>query len=207
MAPDRTPAKAHGNAFGNAFGKVFIATSVDGFIARPDGSLDWLPAGGDGGEDYGYAAFMKTVDGIVMGRSTYESVLGFDGWPFEKPVVVMSRTLGAGDVPAHLRGKLRITSVQPAQLVAELRAEGWSSAYIDGGAVIRAFLAAGEIGEMTITRVPVLIGAGRPLFGDIGCDLRLTCLASQAYPSGMVSTRYRVEAGGRVMVRNGGGDE
>jgi dihydrofolate reductase len=198
---------APAKALSNAFGKVFIATSVDGFIARPDGSLDWLPAGGDGGEDYGYAAFMKTVDGIVMGRSTYESVLGFDGWPFEKTVVVMSRTLGAGDVPAHLRGKLRITSDQPAQLVAELRAEGWGSAYIDGGAVIRAFLAAGEIGEMTITRVPVLIGAGRPLFGDIGCDLRLTCLASQAYPSGMVSTRYRVEAGGRVMLRNGGGDE
>lgn len=204
---------APAKALSNAFGKVFIATSVDGFIARPDGSLDWLPVGGDGGdggdggEDYGYAAFMRTVDGIVMGRSTYESVLGFESWPFDKPVVVMSRTLGAGDVPAHLRGKLRITSAQPAQLVAELRAEGWGSAYIDGGAVIRAFLAAGEVGEMTITRVPVLIGAGRPLFGDIGCDLRLACLASQTYPSGMVSTRYRVEAGGRVMARNGGGDE
>lgn len=188
-----------------AFGKVFIATSVDGFIARPDGSLDWLPASeAGGGEDYGYAAFMSTVDGIVMGRSTYESVLGFDAWPFEKPVVVMSRTLAAGDVPRHLSGRLRITDAQPAQLAAGLRAEGWRHAYIDGGAVIRAFLAVGEIGEMTLTRVPVLIGAGRPLFGDIGCDLRLDCLGSQAYANGMVSTRYRVRAGGRV---RGGGDE
>jgi dihydrofolate reductase len=198
MAPARAQSKA--------FGKVFIATSVDGFIARPDGSLDWLPAGGEGGEDYGYAAFMQTVDGIVMGRFTYESVLGFESWPFDKPVVGMSRTLGAGDVPAHLGGKLRITAAQPAQLVAELRAEGWSSAYIDGGAVIRAFLAAGEVGEMTLTRVPVLIGAGRPLFGDIGCDLRLECLGSQAYPGGMVSTRYRVQPGGRVKVPGGDGD-
>lgn len=180
------------------FGKVFIATSVDGFIARPDGSLDWLPASEQGGEDYGYAAFMQTVDGIVMGRSTYESVLGFDAWPFDKPVVVMSRTLAASDVPAHLAGRLRITDAQPAPLVAELRAQGWRHAYIDGGAVIRAFLAAGEIGEMTITRVPVLIGAGRPLFGDIGCDLRLDCLGSQAYANGMVSTRYGVRDGGRV---------
>lgn len=188
-----------------AFGKVFIATSVDGFIARPDGSLDWLPASEEGGgEDYGYAAFMATVDGIVMGRSTYESVLGFDAWPFEKPVVVMSRTLAAADVPDHLAGRLRITDAQPGALAAQLRAEGWRHAYIDGGAVIRAFLAVGEIGEMTITRVPVLIGAGRPLFGDIGCDLRLDCLGSQAYANGMVSTRYLVRAGGRV---RGGGDE
>jgi dihydrofolate reductase len=180
------------------FGKVFIATSVDGFIARPDGALDWLPQGG--GEDYGYAAFMQTVDGIVMGRFTYDSVRGFDAWPFDKPVVVMSRTLAEGDVPGHLRGQLRFTGAQPAQLAAELRAQGWRSAYIDGGSVIRAFLAAGEIAEMTLTRVPVLIGQGRPLFGGAQAgtlgDLRLACLDSRAWPDGLVSTRYRVLAAG-----------
>lgn len=175
-----------------AFGKVFIATSVDGFIARNDGAIDWMPSG-ESGEDYGYAAFMASVDGIVMGRGTYESVLGFESWPFHKPVVVMSRSLAAEDVPQHLRDKLRISAAQPAELVAQLRGEGWTRAYIDGGAVIRAFLQAGLIQELTLTRVPVLIGSGRPLFGGLEGDLRLHCIASRQYPDGLVSTCYRVE--------------
>lgn len=175
-----------------AFGKVFIATSVDGFIARNDGAIDWLPSG-ESGEDYGYAAFMASVDGIVMGRCTYESVLGFEPWPFDKPVVVMSRSLTAQDVPQHLRDRLRISAAQPAELVAELQEQGWQQAYIDGGAVIRAFLQAGLIDELTLTRVPVLIGSGRPLFGALERDLRLSCIASRQYPDGLVSTRYRIE--------------
>lgn len=175
-----------------AFGKVFIATSVDGFIARDDGAIDWLPSG-EPAEDYGYAAFMDTVDGIVMGRATYDSVLGFTPWPFTKPVVVLSRTLGQQDVPQRLEGKVRISAAQPVALVAQLRAEGWKSAYVDGGKLIQAFLQAGLIDEMTLTRVPVLIGTGRPLFGALAQDLRLSCIDSRRYPDGLVSTRYRVE--------------
>lgn len=175
-----------------AFGKVFIATSVDGFIARDNGAIDWLPSG-ESGEDYGYAAFMDGVDGIVMGRATYDSVLGFTPWPFAKPVVVLSRTLGQQDVPQRLEGRVRISAVQPVELVAQLRAEGWKSAYIDGGTLIQAFLQAGLIDEMTLTRVPLLIGSGRPLFGALAQDLRLSCIDSRCYPDGLVSTRYRVE--------------
>ncbi|SEB83829.1 Dihydrofolate reductase [Pseudomonas saponiphila] len=175
-----------------AFGKVFIATSVDGFIARDDGAIDWLPSG-ESAEDYGYAAFVDTVDGIVMGRATYDSVLGFTPWPFTKPVVVLSRTLGQQDVPQRLEGKVRISAAQPVALVAQLRAEGWKSAYVDGGKLIQAFLQAGLIDEMTLTRVPVLIGTGRPLFGALAQDLRLSCIDSRRYPDGLVSTRYRVE--------------
>lgn len=175
-----------------AFGKVFIATSVDGFIARSDGAIDWLPPG-DPGEDHGYSAFMDSVDGIVMGRGTYATVQGFEPWPFTKPVVVMSRSLGPADVPAHLRDRLRISAAEPAQLVAQLQAEGWRQACIDGGMLIRAFLQAGLIGEMTLTRVPVLIGSGRPLFGPLEQDLRLHCVDTRQYPNGLVSSRYRVE--------------
>lgn len=175
-----------------AFGKVFIATSVDGFIARNDGAIDWLPSG-ESGEDYGYGAFMASVDGIVMGRATYDSVLGFTPWPFDKPVVVLSRTLGAQDLPQRLEGKVRISAVQPLELVAQLQAEGWKTAYIDGGTLIQAFLQAGLIDEMTLTRVPVLLGTGRPLFGALPQDLRLHCIDSRRYADGLVSTRYRVE--------------
>lgn len=175
-----------------AFGKVFIATSVDGFIARDDGRIDWLPPG-EPGEDYGYAAFMASVDGIVMGRGTYDTVLGFEPWPFTKPVVVMSRTLDPADVPEHLADRLRISGAEPAHLVAQLQAEGWRQAYIDGGTLIRAFLRAGLIDEMVLTRVPVLIGSGRPLFGPLEQDLRLQCLDTRQYPNGLVSSRYRLE--------------
>ncbi|WP_339069842.1 dihydrofolate reductase family protein [Pseudomonas idahonensis] len=105
----------------------------------------------------------------------------------------MSRSLAAEDVPQHLRNKLRISAAQPAELVAQLRGEGWKRAYIDGGAVIRAFLQAGLIQELTLTRVPVLLGSGRPLFGGLESDLRLHCVTSRQYPDGLVSTRYRVE--------------
>ncbi|MGC5702675.1 dihydrofolate reductase [Pseudomonas sp. NFXW11] len=176
-----------------AFGKVFIATSVDGFIARDDGSIDWLPAG-QPGEDYGYGDFMASVDGIVMGRGTYDSVLAFEPWPFAKPVVVLSRSLAQQDVPQHLQGKLRICAAAPEELVAQLRGEGWQRAYIDGGSVIRAFLAAGLIDELTLTRVPVLLGSGRPLFGALAQDLHLSCVESRLYPDGLVSSRYRVLA-------------
>ncbi|MCU7647283.1 dihydrofolate reductase family protein [Pseudomonas piscis] len=179
-----------------AFGKVFIATSVDGFIARDDGSIDWLPPG-EPGEDHGYADFIDSVDGIVMGRGTYDTVLGFEPWPFTKPVVVMSRTLGPADVPAHLADRLRVSAAEPAHLVAQLQAEGWRQAYIDGGTLIRAFLRAGLIGEMVLTRVPVLIGSGRPLFGPLEQDLRLHCLDTRQYANGLVSSRYRVQSPSR----------
>lgn len=175
------------------FGKVFIATSIDGFIAREDGSLDWLPAPLEG-EDYGYAALMDSVDGIIMGRATYETVLGFGEWPFTKPVVVLSRTLHGNDVPAALQQHVQISNLAPSELVASLQAKGWQHAYIDGGQTIRSFLQAGEVSEITLTHIPILLGAGRPLFGALPHDVALHCVYANRYPNHVTSTRYNVVA-------------
>lgn len=173
-------------------GHVFIAMSLDGFIARPDHALDWLMKQKTEGEDHGYDAFLDGVDGLVMGTGTFRTVLGFPDWPYPKPVVVMSRTLTAEDIPAGLRDRVRVTGKAPAAVMAELAAAGWRRAYIDGGGIIRAFLAAGLIEEMTVTVVPILIGAGRPLFGGTGRDIDLELVSATPFPSGLVRMRYRV---------------
>ncbi|PJE30817.1 Dihydrofolate reductase [Pseudooceanicola antarcticus] len=168
-------------------GHVFIATSLDGFIARPDGALDWLPQGG--AEDYGYADFIARMDGIVMGRASYETVRGFGDWPYELPVIVLSHTLPPGPVEGTTA---EVLSAPPEQVMAELASRGWERAYVDGGAVIRDFLAAGLIEEIVLTRVPVLLGAGLPLFGALDGDLTLTHEATRSWPSGLVQSRYHV---------------
>jgi dihydrofolate reductase len=167
---------------------VFIGTSVDGFIARLDGGLDFLPAGG--GEPHGYAEFMDSVDALVIGRNTYETVLGFDTWPYgEKPIFVLStRSLApapAGAVVEHLSG-------DPDKIVSQLEARGIKHVYIDGGITIQRFLRAGLIQRLIITRVPVLIGEGVPLFGSLPNDVRLEHVATRSYASGLVQTEYRV---------------
>jgi len=167
---------------------VFIGTSVDGFIARANGELDFLPPGG--GEPHGYTEFMETVDALIIGRNTYETVLAFDTWPYGgKPVFVLSsRTLSpapAGAVVEHLCG-------EPVEIVSQLDARGISHAYVDGGITIQNFLRAGLIDRLIITRVPVLIGDGIPLFGSLLNDIRLEHIATRHYQSGLVQTEYRV---------------
>ncbi|MFZ2103730.1 MAG: dihydrofolate reductase family protein [Oricola sp.] len=176
-----------------ADGKVFIACSLDGFIARKDGDIDWLLRYPETGEDYGYAAFMDTVDGLVMGRASFEKVRTFDKWPYPKPVVVMSATLTQDDVPDALEQKVRIAGGSPSEVMRRLAGEGWRAAYVDGGKLIQSFLAEGLISEMTITQIPVLLGSGRPLFGDMENDIHLTLEGSKGYPSGFVQSRYRID--------------
>jgi dihydrofolate reductase len=171
---------------------VYIAASVDGFIARKDGSLDWLEHD-SGGEDYGYGDFMAAVDTIIMGRNTYEKVLTFEGWPYESySVVVLSHTLNVHDVPRHLAGKVEITSATPAALVETLAAAGVQHLYVDGGKIIQSFLREGLINELIISRIPVLLGEGIPLFGTLACDIKLTHVETKTFASGLVQTRYRV---------------
>ena len=152
-------------------GHVFIATSLDGFIARPDGGLDWLEQANAAGEDHGYEAFVAGIDGLVMGRATFEVALGFTPWPYDKPIIVLSATLEETGIPARLRDQVSI-----ARSVAEARADaarrGWRRAYVDGGATIRSFLRAGAIADMVITRIPVLLRSGLPLFGPGGRGYR-----------------------------------
>ena len=169
---------------------VFIATSLDGFIARPNGDLDWLPPGG--GEEHGYEAFMATVDALVIGRKTYETVLGFDTWPYgEKPVVVLStRPLApapSGAVVEHMAGP-------PVELVSQLAARGVRHVYVDGGITIQRFLQAGLIQRLIITRIPVLLGDGIPLFGPLPRDIVLQHVGTRQYASGLVQSEYAVNA-------------
>jgi len=167
---------------------VFIATSLDGFIARPDGGLDWLPA--DGGEPHGYDEFIAGVDAIVIGRKTFEIVLSFDAWPYgTKPVFVLTHTPG---LKAPEGARCEFMSGSPPEIVARLSARGFTHACVDGGVTIQGFLAAGLIQRFIITRIPVLLGSGIPLFGPLPGDVRLQHVATRAFPSGMVQSEYRI---------------
>ncbi|WP_118135262.1 dihydrofolate reductase family protein [Oceanicella sp. SM1341] len=172
-------------------GHVFIATSLDGFIARTDGSIDWLEPVQNPEEDYGFAAFAAGMDGVVMGRATFETVLGFGEWPYEQPVIVLSRSLRDVAVPEGLEGRLSFRAATPEAVFAGLARRGWSRVWVDGGQVVQSFLREGLIEEITVSRIPVLLGEGIPLFGSLPADIRLEHLETRAFPSGLVQSRYR----------------
>lgn len=170
---------------------VFIATSLDGYIARANGDLDWLPGSPDAGEDYGYGALMASVDGLVMGRKTYEKVRTFGEWPYgEKPVIVLSRRPEA--LAGVLPPRVEVWSGEPAEVATRLVERGWHHAYVDGGATIQGFLAAGLVDRLIVSRIPVLLGEGIPLFGRVPRDIRLEHCGTRAYASGLVQSEYRV---------------
>jgi dihydrofolate reductase len=167
---------------------VFVGTSLDGFIARVDGAFDFLPPGG--GEEHGFDAFFASVDALVMGRHTYDTARSFDSWPYGlKPVFVLSSRTPAGPpdgaVVEHLSGT-------PAEVLAVLAARGVRHAYVDGGVTVQRFLAAGMINRIVVTRVPVLIGEGRPLFGPTPHDIALRHVATRHFASGLVQSEYEV---------------
>jgi len=168
---------------------VFVGTSVDGFIARPNGDLDFLPL--DGGEPHGYDEFMASIDVIVIGRKTFETVLSFPTWPYggKRVVVLSSKPV---DLSAVRGGVVEQMTGSPAEIAAKLAASGARHAYVDGGITIQRFLRAGLIHRLTITRVPVMIGDGIPLFSKLPHDVRLRHVATQHYPSGLVRTEYQV---------------
>jgi dihydrofolate reductase len=167
---------------------VFVGTSLDGFIARTNGGLDFLPPGG--GEPHGYDEFMATVDALVIGRHTFDTVLAFDPWPYgTKPVFVLSThalpAAPSGAVVERLSGT-------PTEVVSLLAARGIQHIYVDGGITIQRFLQAGLIQSLIVTRVPVLIGTGIPLFGPLQSDITLKHVRTQHYPSGLVQSEYAV---------------
>lgn len=169
---------------------VFVGTSLDGFIARENGEIDWLP-GFEGGEDYGYQAFFDSVDFLVMGRNTYELVRTFDPWPYgSKPVIVLTRR--PLEIPESLAGTVERMSAPPAEVVRTLAARGARNLYVDGGKTIQAFLAEGLIQRLIISRVPVLIGSGIPLFGSLPSDVPLQHIATRSYSTGVVQSEYEV---------------
>lgn len=168
---------------------VFIGVSVDGFIARADGGLDWLPE--DGGEPHGYEEFIAGVDALVIGRKTFETVLAFETWPYgARPVIVLSNH--PLDLSSVVGGVVEQMAGEPAGIVATLAARGIARLYVDGGITIQRFLRAGLIGRLIITRVPVLIGEGIPLFGALPHDITLRHVATRTWPSGLVQSEYRI---------------
>lgn len=174
---------------------VFIATSLDGFIAREDDSLDWLDAANalvPAGEDFGYDAFMNSVDVLVMGRHTFEKVLSFGNWPYgDKPVIVLSsRSL---NIPEQLQKSVTHSAESPEELYQRLSKDGLQRLYIDGGITIQRFLAAGLIHDLTITVIPVILGQGKPLFGELANDIKLKLLTSKAWDFGFIQSTYQVK--------------
>jgi len=171
---------------------VFVGISVDGFMARPEGGLDFLPEGG--GEPHGYDEFMASVDALVIGRGTFETVLGFGSWPYGKKrvVVLSSRPL---DLSAAQGGVVEQMAGTPAEILARLEASGARHLYIDGGLTIQGFLKAGLISRLILTRVPVLIGQGIPLFGTLPQDIRLRHLRTRSFESGLVQSEYEMLGG------------
>lgn len=170
---------------------VFIASSLDGFIARSDGDVGWLddPDYVIEGEDFGYNTFMQPIDAIIMGRGTFEKVLSFGKWPYEKPVIVLSSRKNL--IPDHLMKRVRLLGGHPSQVLELLSREGFNNLYIDGGNTIQRFLQAGLINDITITTIPVLLGSGISLFGELEEDLQLHLLSNKEFPNGFIQTMYQ----------------
>lgn len=171
---------------------VFCGTSVDGFIARTDDTFDFLTAGDQ--EPHGFTEFMASVDVVVLGRRTFDVVqkLGHLGLYGKKPVIVLSKR--PLDFPLVKGKSLEQMSGEPAEIADRLKARGFKHAYVDGGITIQRFLDAGCIDRITVTRVPVLIGTGIPLFGPIPRDIALRHVATRSYPDGLVQSEYEVGA-------------
>lgn len=173
---------------------VFIATSLDGFIARENGDLDWLDAANNTvteGEDCGYFDFMASVDILVMGRHTYEKVLSFGDWPYqEKPVIVLSSK--PVEIPPEIRNSVTFSKESPEELCLRLSKEGIKRIYIDGGITIQRFLSAGLVSDMVITMIPVLLGSGISLFGSLDKDILVNHVATKTFDFGFVQVTYEI---------------
>ena len=169
---------------------IYIAVSLDNFIATPDGGLDWLYAIPNPEQsDYGFADFIQRVDALVMGRKTFETVLSFDPWPYQKPVFVLSRTLAA--LPEKAIGKAELIIGEPAEVVRILGARGFHNLYVDGGLTIQGFLEADLVDEMIITRVPILLGGGVPLFGSLSKEMKFRLVSTERLNDALVKSIYR----------------
>lgn len=171
--------------------EVFIATSLDGFIARTDGDIEWLVGRPTPeGEDFGYAAFMDGIGAMVMGRQSFDKVSGLQEWPYSVPVIVMSRSPDTVKLPEALRGKVRVTSATPVDILRDLDQQGVRRVYVDGGQIVRAFLDKGLIRRMIVTLIPILLGQGRPLWGHGVGDIDLALVKVQHFANGFVEIEY-----------------
>ena len=168
---------------------VYIGTSLDGFIAREDGDIAWLTRFADENAIQAYDDFIEGIDSIIIGRGTFETVLTFPDWPYQKPVFVLSGSLT--HLPDKLTAQATLISLKPAETLTYLSDLGYRSAYVDGGQVIQSFLDQDLIDDLTIATIPVLLGSGIPLFGRLSRDLNFTHLRTNSFPNGLVRSYYR----------------
>jgi dihydrofolate reductase len=169
---------------------VYVATSLDGYIADKNGRVDWLnEIPNPENSDFGFAEFMDKIDAVVMGRNTFEQVLTFGTWPYNKPVYVISTTLS--QLPDEYAGKAYLLSLKPLEIIEYLKKEGMENLYIDGGALIQSFLSTDLIDEFIITSVPVLLGGGIPLFGKLSNRFKLDHLNTEVLNNYLVRSHYR----------------
>jgi dihydrofolate reductase len=167
---------------------VYIGTSLDGFIALTDGDIGWLMKLADADSIEAYNEFIANIDVMVIGRGTFETVLGFPSWPYTKPVFVLSRSLK--ELPDSLNDKATLSSSEPVELLRHLSDQGFKAAYIDGGKVIQSFLGANLIDSLIIATIPILIGSGIPLFGSLDTDIEFEHIRTSTYPNGLVRSYY-----------------
>lgn len=167
---------------------VYIGTSLDGFIARKNGDIEWLVQFASNEAIHAYKEFISRIDAIVIGRGTFEKVLSFPEWPYEKPVFVLSNSIN--QVPEIVKEKVTILSMRPGELLSYLSGKGFSNIYVDGGKVIQDFLKEDLVDELIISKVPVLLGSGIPLFGHIDIDLQFTHLRTSIQANGLVRSYY-----------------
>ena len=175
-----------------ANGYVFMASSLDGFVARQDNSLDWLMKYGVDENDNSFEEFTKKIDVLVMGSGTFKTVLGFEKWPYKMPVYVLSRRLTQDDVPESLQKQVTIKALKPKELMQLLYEKGLKKAYIDGGKLVQSFINDGFVKEITITQIPILIGKGKRLFGEINNDIDLKLINSKPMKFGFIQNHYEV---------------
>ncbi len=173
---------------------VYIATSIDGYIADRNNKLDWLEmVPNPEHSDLGFTDFMDRVDALVMGRNTYETVIGFEGeWPYSKPVFVCSHKLR--EIPEKLKGKVSFIQGSPEEIIEKLNERGYKNIYVDGGRTIQSFLRADMIDEMIISKIPILLGGGTPLFDELPEHREFELVSVDVLLNQIVSIRYRTKS-------------
>ncbi len=169
---------------------VYIATSIDGYIATKSGDVDWLmEVDNPHNDDFGFGKFIDSIDALVMGRNTYEKVLSFDNWPYTKPVYLLSSTIKS--VPVDLKGKVIVVNKDIPTLLSNLEEQGMKRLYIDGGFVIQSFLERDLIDEMIITRVPTVLGEGISLFRPMEKRLKFEHIKTEVLLGELVMSQYK----------------
>ena len=170
---------------------VFIGISIDGYIADRNGGLEWLDMiPNTENSDMGYIEFTSDIDALVMGRTTFETVLGFDvDWPYEKPVFVLSTTLD--EIPESHQGKAFLVKGSLVEILSQIHNQGFHRLYIDGGATIQSFLRADLIDELVISTIPVLLGGGSPLFSELPEHLEFELVETRTYLNQITQTHYK----------------